>query len=585
VKRAGDQQRAIDAFVVALGRAAATGDVIPVVLHHGRELLGADVARLVLDDGADPRAWATTDAGLVAASGDDHDRRLLEEARRAGGVAESTLADGTPCLAGLHADGEETVLLAIGRRRGVDGRTRAQFASVLAHAAVALQNMWLVTRLQEKAHALEHLASHDPLTGLANRARFQQVAEEALARGEVTAAFLIDLDRFKEVNDTLGHHIGDQLLSEIAYRLRFSVGRAGLIARLGGDEFAVLVLDGDVPPRDLAEHLHSALERPVDLGEVEVDVGASIGIAIPATGEGVADLLRHADVAMYDAKSSREGVRVYSEATDHYRPESLALVPRFRSAIEHGDLAVAYQPQFELGTGSIIGAEALVRWSLPGVGPIPPTEFVPIAESTGLIRALTRHVLVEAIESCARWAELGPPLRVSVNIAPRVLLEAGFADGVSNLLRLAGIDPEMLRLEVTETSVMTDPDRAVAVLRDLADRGMSIAIDDFGTGHSSLAYLTSLPCQELKIDRSFIVALDFDPRAVAVVSAIVRLGHDLGLDVVAEGVETTNAAEQLARLGCRLVQGFHFGRPLQGGEFDRFLLGHRTGDGQRVPLG
>jgi diguanylate cyclase (GGDEF)-like protein len=232
------------------------------------------------------------------------------------------------------------------------------------------------------------------------------VATDALERGEVAAVLLIDLDRFKEVNDTLGHHIGDQLLCEVAYRLRFSVGRAGVIARLGGDEFAVLLTDGSTPPLERSARLHADLERPADLGEVEVDVGASIGVALPEPGDSIGTLLRHADVAMYDAKGHREGVRAYAQSSDHYRPESLALVPRFRSAIERGELAVAFQPQFDLHTEQIVGAEALVRWSLPGVGPVPPAEFVPIAESTGLIRPLTRHVLVEAIEHCARWAEV-----------------------------------------------------------------------------------------------------------------------------------------------------------------------------------
>jgi diguanylate cyclase (GGDEF)-like protein len=593
VRRTVENHRAIDDYIVALGHATAHGDVIPVVLRHCEQLLAAETARIVVDDGAELLSWTHSGSGAVALPFDAADRRLLAEALAAeGDVVATRLDGGAHGMVAARRDGAETLMLVVGRRRDFDQRTRTQFASVFAHAGVALQNMRLVTRLQEKAQALERLATHDPLTGLANRMRFREVAGQALAREALAAVFLIDLDRFKEVNDTLGHHIGDQLLCEVADRLRRSIGRSGLIARLGGDEFAVLLLDDSAPPIERAERLHADLERPADLGEVEVDVGASVGVALPGglpgvdpEGDGgIGMLLRHADVAMYEAKSRREGVRAYTEESDHYRPESLALVPRFRNAIERGELGVAFQPQFDLRTEAIVGAEALVRWSLPGIGPVPPDEFVPIAESTGLIRPLTRHVLVEAVEQCARWSAAGHRLRVSVNIAPRVLLEHGFVDGVTNLLRLADIPPELLRLEVTETSVMSDPERSVSVLRNLRDRGISIAIDDFGTGHSSLAYLTTLPCHELKIDRSFIVALENDPRAEAVVAAIIGLGHDLGLEVVAEGVETSQAAHQLAQLGCRHVQGYRYGRPMRGVEFDRFLAARTTAPPLSTPL-
>jgi EAL domain-containing protein (putative c-di-GMP-specific phosphodiesterase class I) len=274
---------------------------------------------------------------------------------------------------------------------------------------------------------------------------------------------------------------------------------------------------------------------------------------------------------MYTAKAARSGVEFYRADLDHYRPESLALVPRFRGAIERGELGVAFQPQLDVRDGRIVGAEALVRWSLPGIGPVPPSEFIPIAESTGLIRPLTRYVLIEAIEQCANWQTLGDPVRVSVNIAPRVLLEPGLADRITHLLEMARLPPSLLRLEVTETTVMSDPERSLEVLRELCDRGMSVAIDDFGTGHSSLAYLTSRPCDELKIDRGFIVAMEEDPRVEAVVSAVVGLGHSLGLDVVAEGVETTRAADQLVAMGCRIFQGYRYGRPVPAVEFTRLL--------------
>lgn len=587
MRRSTHALRSIDKFIVDLGRAAGSGDVIPVVLGHLRREFQIDYARILSNDGGSMRSWSLDDGAPVAGLMDDSDRPVVEAAVTADGapVAVRTAQDHA-VLAAARREGCEIHALLVGRaRREFDDRERAQFRSVFAHAAVALQNMRLLNRLQEKAHALEHLANHDPLTGLANRMRFNEVASESLERGEVAGVLLIDLDRFKEVNDTLGHHVGDDLLREIAYRLRFSIGRSGLIGRLGGDEFVVLLHPDRRSPESRARRLHTDLERPADLGEVQVDVGASIGLAIPHGGEDVGELLRRADVAMYSAKSRHSGVEVFSTDLDHYRPESLALVPRFRSAIEHGDLTVAFQPQFELATDTVMGAEALVRWSLSGVGPIPPSDFIPIAESTGLIRPLTRFVLIEAIEQCAQWRDAGHPLRVSVNIAPRVLLDPGLPDQVSNLLHTVGLPPSSLRLEVTETTIMTDPDRSIAVLRDLTGRGMSIAVDDFGTGHSSLAYLATLPCHELKIDKSFIAAVDEDPRSRAVVAAIVRLGHDLGLDVIAEGVETSHVAEQVSRLGCRRIQGYRYGRPMTGREFARFLAERqRCGDRAAEPV-
>jgi len=582
VKRSStDNSAVLDQFISDVGQAAMSGDVVGVVLRHARALLEADFARLVLDDATGGRCWVLDDDDRVFMQPLDHvDRALWTSGSAAPGtpVHEQVSTDAGACQALVtvrQRANDETLMLAVGRagRRSFEDRAERLFRSIFTFAEVALQNMWLLNRVQEKAAALEHLANHDPLTGLANRLRFQEEAAAALAAGTAGAVLLIDLDRFKEINDTLGHHTGDQLLIEVAYRIRFNVGRSGVIARLGGDEFAVLFDSGTIDElRDRAERLHRELERPVDLGEVEVDVGASIGVAVPgADDETIGTLLRFADVAMYTAKGARSGVEFYRADLDHYRPESLALVPRFRGAIERGELAVAFQPQLDVRQGRIVGAEALVRWSLPGIGPVPPSEFIPIAESTGLIRPLTRYVLIEAIEQCANWQTLGDPVRVSVNIAPRVLLEPGLADRITHLLEMARLPPSLLRLEVTETTVMSDPERSLEVLRELCERGMSIAIDDFGTGHSSLAYLTSLPCHELKIDRGFIVAMEEDPRVEAVVSAVVGLGHSLGLDVVAEGVETTRAADQLVAMGCRIFQGYRYGRPVPAVEFTRLL--------------
>lgn len=577
----------IDGFVAALGTATVAGDILAAVLQHLVGVLEATEARVHIDDGSEYRGWVIDRHGTLQESAEG----LCGCLSNLDATTESPLAvdlcgcgeDGTALITSSTHDDETLVVTAIrhGRRR-FDERERAQFSSVASLADAALRNMRLVNHLQHKASALEHLATHDPLTGLANRVHFQAVAAEALQRGVAVGVLIVDLDRFKEVNDTLGHHVGDELLREVASRLRSSIARSGLIARLGGDEFAVLLLGHSDAPLARAQQLHHDLERSARVDELEVDVGASIGLATVEPDAEIGLLLRRADVAMYAAKAARSGVEVFRSGLDHYRPESLTLVPRFRSAIERGELGVAFQPQFQLTSGTIVGAEALVRWSLPGIGPVPPSDFIPIAESTGLIRPLTRHVLFEAVEQCARWHASGHNVRVSVNISPRVLLDPGMADQVTNLIELVGLPPRLLRLEVTETSVMVDPDRAIEVLRELLDRGLSIAIDDFGTGQSSLAYLASLPCNELKIDRSFIIALESDPRAEAVVRSIIRLGADLGLDIVAEGVETSQAARQLRHLRCPHVQGFLFGRPMRAAAFERFL-GEHQGAKARVP--
>ena len=578
--------------MLAVGRATITGDVIAVVLEQAAMLLAADSAGLVIGNGAGSGGvWVYEDDTVVMKPHDWLDDTIAARGNAAGPKRASG-ADGVAYTHKFTVDGsvvhavtaertrtdDEFMMLTVrrSRHRPFDEPARALFEIVFAFADVAMQNMQLLSRLRHKAVALEVLATHDPLTGLANRRRFHDEAERAIANGESGAVLLIDLDRFKDVNDTLGHQTGDHLLVEVAERLQHAVGGNGLIARLGGDEFAVLLGPGtESEIMALAAQLHSDIERPVDLGEITVDVGASIGIAaLSPDHPTISSLLRHADVAMYAAKAARTDIEVYKPEFDHYRPESLELVARFRDAIEHGELHVAFQPQFNTLTERVVGVEALARWSLPGIGPIQPSEFIPIAESTGLIRSLTRHVLTEAIDQCTRWQTHHDNVRVSVNIAPRVLLDPGFAGRITDLLDHLGLPPELLRLEVTETTVMTDPERAAAVLRDLANRGMSIAIDDFGTGHSSLAYLTSLPCHEIKIDRTFITALGHgDPRSVAVIASIIGLGHDLGIDVIAEGVETTHAAAELQRLGCRVIQGFLYSRPIGATEVTRVLAG------------
>jgi diguanylate cyclase (GGDEF)-like protein len=389
---------------------------------------------------------------------------------------------------------------------------------------------------------------------------------------------LIDLDRFKEVNDTLGHHNGDLLLVEVGERLTRLLGAGHHLARLGGDEFAVMLRadgsDGD-SVEDLAGRIRVELERPFQIAEVEIDVGASVGVARPGVrepgeraaevdeddGDGVAALLRQADVAMYTAKEQRSGVAAYRPGLDHYSRQRLELVPRFRAALERSELELFFQPKVQLSTGQVTGAEALVRWPTAD-GYIPPDDFIPIAEHTGLIRPLTRWVVCEALRQSRTWRHAGWDLQVAVNLSPRSLTEPGIVDHIRDELTEHETEPGRLKVEITESTVMDDPSAAIAALRGLRHLGLGISIDDFGTGYSSLAYLTQLPADELKIDRSFILALDTDPAASTIVRLIVDLGANLGLQVVAEGVENEEVAELLRDLGCGVAQGYHFARPM-----------------------
>jgi diguanylate cyclase (GGDEF)-like protein len=384
---------------------------------------------------------------------------------------------------------------------------------------------------------------------------------------------LIDLDRFKEVNDTLGHHNGDLLLIEVGERLTNLLGGGHHLARLGGDEFAVMLRhggEGGDSVDDIAARIRVDLERPFQIAEVEIDVGASVGVARPGgcddanaddETDGVAALLRQADVAMYASKEQRSGVTLYQPGLDHYSRQRLELVPRFRAALERSELRLHFQPKIDLGSGEVTGAEALVRWPTQD-GFIPPDEFIPIAEHTGLIRPLTRWVISEALRESRVWRDAGWELVVAVNFSPRSLTEPGIIDHIECALAEHDMPSSSLKVEITESTVMEDPAAAIEALGRLRRIGLGISIDDFGTGYSSLAYLTQLPADELKIDRSFISALDADPAALTIVRLIIDLGANLGLEVVAEGVETEDVADRLRMLGCGVAQGYHFGRPM-----------------------
>ena len=427
-------------------------------------------------------------------------------------------------------------------------------------------------RTRQLDHAIA-LATHDPLTGLPNRTLFNERLDAQLARRELIAVLLIDLDGFKEVNDTLGHALGDELLIEIGQRLQPLLPAPDLIARLGGDEFAVLMrVAGDADATARVDALLARIREPFDIAGLDFDIDASIGIAMaedPALT--AADLIRRADVAMYSAKGDHTGHALYTSDRDHYSPERLALAGRLRRAIADGELVLHYQPQVDLRTGAVVGVEALLRWDHPERGLVPPDQFIPVAERTELIRPLTAFVFSAAIAQAAEWQRIGLNLRVSVNLSPRNLAEDDLVESIAQLLSAYDLAPGTLVVELTETTVMASPARAADIMGRLRAIGARISIDDFGTGHSSLGYLTTLPNDELKIDRSFIQAMSTDPNAETVVRAIVDLARNLRLDVVAEGVETVDDLDALRSIGCATGQGYHFSKALPVDELDAWL--------------
>ncbi len=424
-------------------------------------------------------------------------------------------------------------------------------------------------RLRRQVEEIEHQAMHDSLTGLPNRVLFRDRVEQALhgakrQTGEVAVMFL-DLDRFKEVNDTLGHESGDVLLREVGQRLAHSLRAGDTVARLGGDEFAVLAtgLDDADDALLVARKLRQAVEWPFTLRGLTLEVEASIGIALfPEHGTDVDTLLRHADVAMYQCKEAHSGVGIYSPERDVYSPDRLKLLGELRRAIEQNELVLYYQPKISLRTSEVTGFEALVRWQHPEQGLLTPERFVPFAEHTGLIKPLTRYVMREAVRACAKWQELGLDLGVAVNLSARDLLDLHLPDEVRLLLSETRIDPGMLELEITENTILSDPARTRTILSRLKELGVTLAIDDFGSGYSSLGYLKRLPLDVLKIDKSFVMTMLADDDSAAIVRSTIDLAHNLGLEVVAEGVATESIGGALAALRCDAAQGFYFAGPM-----------------------
>jgi diguanylate cyclase (GGDEF)-like protein len=436
-------------------------------------------------------------------------------------------------------------------------------------------------RLRTEMERNEHQSSHDDLTELANRARFDEqttiaLREAAQERGRV-AVLLMDLDRFKDVNDVLGHGFGDVVLQEVARRLQQAAGDAP-IARLGGDEFAVLLpsVAGSAAALEVGHSLLEVFREPFTLDSLPVELEASVGVAVsPEHGTDAASLLQRADIAMYVAKRAHTGVEVFSFANDASSRTRLTMLGELRRAIENDELMLYYQPQLELRTGVIRSFEALLRWQHPVRGVIAPGEFLPLAEHTGLMRPLTRRVLELAARQSREWRAAGVALPISVNLSAANLHDPELPGFVTELLEGEGLPSDAFDFEITESTIMHDSVRATEVVHQLRGLGARISIDDFGTGYSSFAYLQQLSVDEIKIDMSFVLGMVDDPDDATIVRTTVALGHSLRLEVVAEGVETSEALVMLREMGCDLAQGYWLSRPLPGPQALEWLARHR----------
>ena len=445
--------------------------------------------------------------------------------------------------------------------------------TLAGHGAVNLDKARLVDRLRRLADERQHEARHDGLTDLPNRLAFREALDDAILRGEGGAVLLLDLDDFKDVNDTLGHDAGDTLLTVTARRLDSE--QLGMVARLGGDEFAVLLPGVDMETAvACGRRLARLVAAPTSLAQVHLITSASIGVSRFAGNESTSDeLLAQADVAMHTAKSGSRGVEVHSPADTIMVRRRLELAAALPAALRAGEIRAWFQPQSDAIDGTIVGAEALLRWTHPLHGPIPPPEVIALAIRTGVLTQLTATMLDQALHRRAGWAAGGSPMEISVNVAPADLLEGSLPTTVARLLADTGTPANALTIEITESDVMTDPERCLAVLHELAMLGVKVSVDDFGIGHSSLAYLDRLPVHEVKIDRSFVQRIERRASDSTIVRATVALAHDLGLRVVAEGVENDVALERVIAVGCDRIQGFGLARPMSGPVFDAWIYG------------
>ncbi len=460
---------------------------------------------------------------------------------------------------------------------GVGLPVAAASASDPLLAALTALPLIAVQRASRQAAQMEYLARHDSLTGLPSRLLFEDATTRAIMAAKRTSSYvpvmLLDLDGFKAINDTLGHEHGDELLKRVSNQLREQV-TDGMVARMGGDEFAIMLHRISTPAQAaaFAQQLLSKLRHPLTVNSVTLDIRGSMGIACyPRDGEDVQTLLRHADGAMYSAKRGPGRYQFFVAARDDHSPGRLAMASELKRAIETNELGVHYQPKVDLKTGAVNSMEALARWERPGKATIPPSEFIRVAEHTGLIEPLTMQVLTRALDDCCLLREAGHRFSVAVNLSVRSILDRDLPARIGRLLNARSLPASTLELEITESVLMADPERAKAFLVELRELGIGLSLDDFGTGYSSLAYLKDLPIDCVKIDRSFVTHIDSRESDAKLVKSIVDLGHNLGLLVVAEGIETAASFEALAEMGCDIGQGFHLARPLTFDDLGKWL--------------
>jgi diguanylate cyclase (GGDEF)-like protein len=568
-------------FTHAMSTSQAMSDVLLGVLSQAREMLHAEraVIRFLTEDRGVEISLdksGTLQRGPVRILTDELDSPLAEALSGAGSVLVSRGTGAESGRTWLGARGLREILVApmrgesgasavlavadrLGEARGFDHEDARLLETVANHAAIALHNGRLVDQLR-------HDSQHDALTGLPNRVFLQRAIDDHLAdisSGETVVVGMLDLDNFKDVNDTLGHEPGDDLLRVVAARLVEAGDPDTVVARLGGDEFAVVYYARPDEIRDIADALIINVSRPVTLNGIDVEVGGSLGITSSAiSGTSRETLLKHADTAMYRAKSNDEDVCVWSPEPGEAGVDRLALVSKLRNALHTDALDINVQPKVEFATGRLLSLEALVRWTDSERGEIEPGEFVSLAERSGLIRPLTDVVLQKAISACAGWQANLPGVGVAVNVSVKNLTHDALIDRVSFLLRRYCVPANLLTLEITESSVMSDPARILEVLGELHDLGVQLSIDDFGTGYSSLSYLQRLPVQEVKIDRSFVTGVSQDHDNTAIARSIIELATALQLTVVAEGVESAADWSLLRDLDCAVGQGYLIARPM-----------------------
>ncbi len=544
-------------YVLAIAAATLVLDLL-----HGGGALRGFTARELLEVSIAAAAFFVVNTGLVAGVVALHaDMRLRDQLR-----AELRMQTGT-----------EGILLGMAPLALLGVQSSPVLLILVGLPLLAVQ------RAGRQALDNERLALRDALTGLANRIclndRFAQALARARREDVQVAVLIIDLDRFKDINDTLGHHAGDQVLRRVAESIDDVLRDGDTVARLGGDEFAVLLpeVSSHEEAYSIAQRVLAAIAQPMRISDVTLEPSGSIGIACrPAHGEDVETLIRHADAAMYTAKEQHAGIALHALGSDGQKLTQLKLAGRLGRAIATGEIELLYQPQIRPRTGEVVSAEALARWRHPHFGLLSPSEFIPLAERSGQIHALTIRVIDDAVDQIARWAHEGLDLTVAVNLSASSMADAQLPAIVEAACSRAGVHPGRLVLELTEGMLLAHPERAIGIAERLAALGTEISVDDFGTGFSSLEQLVRLPAAELKIDRSFVMNMVEDPRSAAIVRCVADLAHSMGLRFVAEGVETDAARRALEALGCDVAQGYLWSGPVSAEALADYAAGARV---------